>query len=74
MGNSKSKFKAKTKPIKHAMVDKDLNIKGLAEQVKMAPNYVSEIINNKKDTTYGTAFIFGMVLDKEIDDIFEVKN
>lgn len=63
-------MKAIYKNFKHAMIDEELNIKGLANKVYLTPTYVSAIINGKNTTNIRTAILFANALNVEVDYIF----
>ncbi|MEB7746540.1 helix-turn-helix transcriptional regulator [Staphylococcus equorum] len=66
-------MKANFKSIKHAMIEAELNINGLAKRTHLTPTYVSSIINGKSTTSIRTAILFANALNVEVDEIFTSK-
>lgn len=58
--------------IKKAMFLQGLNSLQLAERVKVSPSYMSQVINGKRNPSAKLAKNISVVLDVDVQDVFEV--
>lgn len=58
--------------IKKAMFLQGFNSSQLAERVKISPSYMSQVINGKRNPSAKLAKDISIVLDVDIQDVFEI--
>lgn len=60
------------KSIKHALIERDLKAKDLADKLGVSPSYISSLSNNKRSPSLNTVLRFSNALNYKLSDFISL--